>query len=108
MEGIFRNYSDKYNQWPLEKVLEIATKVKEYADKKGYKNVLLHSVEDWSHASAEYVDSNDRIDIEIRYLNEHGILMQQKLLMMKGEIIDGNEFHKRHDEFYPCERRLDA
>lgn len=103
MEGLkFIDFSDSLNQWPIDKVADIVLKTKEYADKKGLTNVLLHSVEDWSKASESHPDPNNRIDIEIRYTDEKGNLMQQKLLMLKGEIIDGLEFHKRHKEFYPA------
>ena len=103
MEGLkFIDFSDPLNQWPIDKVAEIVLKTKEYAEKKGLKNVLLHSVEDWSKASKLYSDPNNRIDIEIRYTDEKGKLMQQKLLMLKGEILDATEFHERRKEFYPA------
>lgn len=101
MEGLkFINLEDPMNEWRLDKVFEICQKVKEYADKNGLKDVVLHHVEDnvWSDAI------NQRYDIEIRYrINGH--LIEQKLLMLKGEILDGKEFHARHDEFYPSTKR---
>lgn len=48
-------------------------------------------------------DVNDRlgrIDIEIRFNNEKGDLIQQKLLILNDELIDGKTFHKRHREWY--------
>ena len=45
-------------------------------------------------------DPNGRIDIEIRYENSERQLIQQKLLILKGELIDGETFHKRFNEWY--------
>ena len=97
MEGLkFINWDDPLNVWSLYKVTEICQKVKAYADTHGLEDAVLHSVEDniWSDPA------NQRYDIEIRY-EKKGHLIEQKLLMLKGEIIDGTEFHKRFDEFYP-------
>lgn len=45
-------------------------------------------------------DTNGRIDIEIEYIDSNGRLIHQKLLILKDELIDGDAFHKRHDEWY--------
>lgn len=45
-------------------------------------------------------DPNGRVDIEIQYY-ENSRVMWQKLLILKDEIIDGETFHKRIDEWYP-------
>ncbi len=101
MEGLkFINWDDSLNQWSLDKVIEIVSKIKAYADKKKLKDVILHSVEDSSWSDSE----NGRIDVEIRFRNNKNQLIQQKLLILKGEVIDGEEFHKRHDEFYSNKR----
>ena len=100
MEGLkFINNEDLLNRWKVDTVLLIVSKVQQYCMKHNLINAYLHSVEDnrWSDPK------NGRFDIEIRYINENGNLMQQKLLYLRGEILDGNEFHKRHDEFYPRE-----
>lgn len=98
MEGLrFVNLEDYLNRWSLDKVVEIVTKLQAYVNEKGVKNVMLHEVEDLTWSDPE----NQRYNIEIRYINERNNLMQQHLIMLKGEILDGNEFHKRRDEFYP-------
>ena len=45
-------------------------------------------------------DEHGRIDIEIRYLNKDETLIQQKLLILNDEVIDGEMFHKRYREWY--------
>lgn len=44
-------------------------------------------------------DPNGRIDIKIRFSRD-GKLIDQKLLILKGELIDGETFHKRFSEWY--------
>ena len=94
--GIFRNFNEPYNTWSLKTIAHVVSKVEAWCDKKGLMNVELHEVEDntWSDTK------NQRFDIVIRYM-ENNHLIEQKLLMLKDEVIDGEEFHKRHDEFYP-------
>lgn len=43
-------------------------------------------------------DKNQRIDVEICYKTNFTI--RQKLLILKGEVLDGNSFHKRYHEWY--------
>lgn len=45
-------------------------------------------------------DPNGRVDIEIQY-HEGSRVMWQKLLILKDEIIDGETFHERINEWYP-------
>ncbi len=94
---MFINFGDSLNRWKLDRIISISTKIKEYCDAYEIKDAELVSVEDnsWNDPA------NQRVDIEIRYVNEQGYLIQQKLLLMKGMLIDGNEFHKRFHEFYP-------
>lgn len=97
MTGLkFINLNDSLNRWSLEKIWEITGLIKEYADKHDYHDVKLLSVEDntWSD------EANQRYDIEIDYVSDGG-LCRQKLFLMKGEVIDGLQFHKRYAEFYP-------
>ena len=47
----------------------------------------------------DITDPFGRIDIEIRYNNEKEQLMQQKLLILNDELIDGITFHKRYKEW---------
>ncbi len=90
----FIDFSGK-GSWTIDKVLEVVTKIKAYTDKKGYDNVRLFSVEDntWSDPV------NERYDIELSFTSK-GKAYTQKLLILKGEVLDGTEFHKRFSEFY--------
>lgn len=98
MEGLkFVNYDDPLNRWKLDTVALIATKLQKYCMEKGLTNVVLHEVVDNRNDDPR----NGRFDIQIRYIGESGYIIQQKLLYLQGEIIDGEEFHRRHDEFYP-------
>lgn len=45
-------------------------------------------------------DPHGRIDIEIRYNDEKDFLIQQKLLILNDELIDGKTFHTRRKEWY--------
>ena len=45
-------------------------------------------------------DPHERIDIEIRFKDETNRLIQQKLLILDDEVIDGKTFHKRFKEWY--------
>ena len=96
MNELFINFNDPRNNWSLEKVYEITKLIKEYVDRRDYHEVRLLSVEDntWSDAA------NQRYDIEITFINDGGF-QWQKLLIMKGEVIDGWQFHKRYEEYYP-------
>lgn len=76
---------------------KILEKVKAYAKAKGYKNVTLCTIEDNSMEDIK----NGRWDIEIMHSSESGQLFRQKLLWLKGELLDGIEFHNRFTEFYP-------
>lgn len=46
-------------------------------------------------------DPNGRIDIEILFENPEHQMIQQKLLVLNGELIDGKTFHARYNEWYP-------
>lgn len=92
----FINMNDVLNRWSLDKVVEIITKTKDYCDAHNLKDVELYEIEDNSWADID----NQRIDIEIRYYKNNA-LTEQKLLLLKGEVIDGKEFHERFEEFYP-------
>ena len=96
MEGLkFVNFNDVLNRWSIDKVIDICNKIKQYAEEHDLVDVELHRVEDntWSD------EDNQRYDIEIRYKRDNQ-LWEQKLLILKGEVLDGNEFHRRHNEFY--------
>ena len=45
-------------------------------------------------------DPHGRIDIEVRFEENNGNLIQQKLLILNGELVDGETFHKRFHEWY--------
>ena len=46
-------------------------------------------------------DKNGRVDIEIRYVDKKNCLVQQKLLILNDELVDGETFHNRYKEW--CE-----
>lgn len=97
----FINMADFYNRWSLETVRDIVVKVYNYAIvRKGLKNVELAGVEDMNYYPAE---KNERYNIRIRYTGDDGQLWEQWLVMLNGEVLDGAEFHKRLQEFYPRE-----
>jgi hypothetical protein len=91
----FINFDDPLNRWNLDKVEEIVTLVKEYTETHNLENVELYSVEDNTWCDV----TNKRYDIWIRY-HQDNQLCEQKLLILKGQILDGKEFHRRHHEFY--------
>jgi hypothetical protein len=82
--------------WKLDVVADIVTKVKAWCDEKGLKDVVLCTVENcvWSDPK------NQRYDVGIQYISDEGVLTRQRLLILKGEVIDGETFHKRYHEFY--------
>lgn len=45
-------------------------------------------------------ETHGRIDIEVRYVDKKNQLIQQKLLILNDELIDGDTFHKRFKEWY--------
>lgn len=45
-------------------------------------------------------DKYGRIDIEVVFNNKEGCPIQQKLLILNDELIDGETFHKRFKEWY--------
>lgn len=103
-QGIFRNLNDPYNRWDLRILSNVVRKVEAYCDKHDIGNVELHEVEDNRWEDPE----NQRFDIVIRYPDKNGTLIEQKLLMLKDEVIDGEEFHKRYSEFYPDRKKVSA
>ncbi len=97
----FINFGNPANKWSVSTVLDITSKVYDYCRKRGIENAELCTIED----STWEDKTNMRYDIEIRY-NSRGHLIQQKLLMLKGEILDGKSFHERFEEFYPKSARI--
>lgn len=97
----FINMADFYNRWSLETVRDIVDKVYNYAiRRKNLKNVELAEVENLNYYPAE---KNERYNIRIRHTDDGGRLWEQWLVMLNGELLDGEEFHKRIREFYPKE-----
>ena len=91
----FVNLDDPLNRWTVDKVDEIVTLVRQYTETHNIECAELCSVDDntWSD------QKNKRYDVWIRYYKE-GHFWEQKLLILKGQILDGKEFHKRYSEFY--------
>lgn len=91
----FINWNHYDDQWKLDDIVEVVNLVKKYCDNHGYKNVRLSAV------LTELDDKNDRKNVRIHYTDEHNNLVSQLLLIINGEIMDGDEFHERIKEFYP-------
>ncbi len=94
---IFVNMESEAHTWALDKIKSIVDLLSDYAESHGLKDVVLVSVEDstWSDSA------NQRYDIYVEYPSESGQPVQQKLLILKGEVIDGRTLHERFEEFYP-------
>ncbi len=97
MNEIFVNMGDKLNRWNLDDIIKVCSLVKSYATEHNLKDVVLQHVEDQRWEDPE----NQRFNVNIMYAAETGKLTGQYLLILKGEILDGNAFHKRFREFYP-------
>lgn len=96
------SFVNLYNEesWYVEDIFKVVTLVREYADKNKLSGVKLVEVEDNTYSDPK----NERFDVTIMYTTTNGSgkqkLIIQKLLILKGEILDGEEFHKRFKEFY--------
>ena len=92
-------HKDQYGFY-LNEMISILEKVKEYAARKDLEYVQVCEVEDcrWSDPR------NKRFDVTILYLKrgygDNAGMIRQKLLILNGELLDGEEFHKRYNEFY--------
>ncbi len=84
----------KKDYWKIETLSDIVSIVKSYTDKKKLKDVELVEIEDSS--------LQDVFDVIIQYPSPKAgfTTIQQKLLILKGEVIDGEGFHMRAKEFY--------
>ena len=87
------NFND--NRWNCNVLNDIITKTERYITEMGYSEAELVSIEDNSWEDKE----NCRYDIEIQFMSGKR-LVRQKLLLLKGELLDGKTFHKRFGEFY--------
>ena len=93
---ILINLSKESNDVDYKMVAKIIDEVEKYC--------LTHEIEEYNIVSIE--DStwsdpvNQRHDVSLRY-HKNGHFLEQKLLFLKGELLDGEEFHKRAEEFYP-------
>ena len=88
----------KFIEWgfPVDIAADITSKIKEYMDNAGIKDAGIYRIEDQSYADPV----NNRFDIEVDYSLD-GRMVWQKRLYLKGEIVDGVDFHRRFKEFYP-------
>ncbi len=89
------NFAEPDKQWDLATLADIIKKVNKYATERGLENTTLSEIEDQSWSDSK----NRRFDIVIEF-EVCGIRTRQKLLYLKGQILDGQEFHKRFHEFY--------
>lgn len=63
----------------------------------GYMKVPYKILEIWQD---DINEPNGRIDVVVGFNNEKNFPVQQKLLILKDELIDGVTFHKRYHEWY--------
>ena len=84
--------------WDLDALVDIINKVNAYVSVFADENTKadVTDIEDNTYADK----ANKRYDITVKYFKK-GHYIQQKLLYLKGELIDGEEFHRRYKEFYP-------
>lgn len=87
-----------FGGWPISELKKVLDAIENYRLKKlsDCESLRVCSLE----KNLKSKDKNDRVDIEVNYIH-NGQFIYQKLLMMKGEVVDGSEFHKRFQEFYP-------
>ena len=97
------NLSYPEKLWSLDTLVDILTKVKEYADAHQYRDVSVTLIEDQTYSDP----ANNRFNVEIIATTPEGRMIHQMLFYLKGEIIDGNDFHRRHDEFYGDRRHTE-
>lgn len=45
-------------------------------------------------------DKHGRVDITVEFYDQNSMLVQQKLLILDDELIDGPEFHRRYKTWY--------
>ena len=79
-------------QFTADKLRRILDLIDEYMKNVPY---IIHEIRQDNVA-----DKHGRIDIEIRYVNKANCVIQQKLLILDDELIDGKEFHRRFKEWY--------
>lgn len=83
--------------WNLNVLCDIVTQIANYSYQNGIRIMKIESIEDNSRAD----DENLRYDVRIVVMgDEDRPLYRMKLLYLKGQIMDGEEFHERYDEFY--------
>ena len=90
------NLSKESNDVDYKMVQRIINEVEKYCHSHEIAQYNIMSIEDstWSDPV------NQRHDVSLRY-HKDGHFLEQKLLFLKGELLDGKEFHKRVEEFYP-------
>ena len=83
--------------WDFTTLADIRDQIEEYAKAKGYEDVQVLTIIDNTHCDEE----NGRYDIEIICCDTVlGKKIRQKLLYLRGELLDRAEFSERYEEFY--------
>ena len=95
MRTVLTNFYE--DGWDLDVLADIRQKTIEYAKLHGLIDCRIIHVSD----NSKMDDINIRYDVDIVYHDSvTGNRAKGKLLYMKGEIIDAQEFYKRYQEFY--------
>lgn len=97
--GVFYNIQNSSQWWDVDIVESIARQVRQYRDKIGASKIEFVEVEDNTWEDTD----NQRYDLWLMIYDGEGGRYAQKCLVLKGELIMPDAFHKRHDEFYPRE-----
>ena len=93
----FINFSDEFNRWSLQKVFNIVSLIFSWCNSNGLTDVELQRVEDNSISDS----NNERVDVEICYRDMEGYHTRQKLLILRGKVLDGETFHRNFSKYYP-------
>lgn len=95
MRTVLTNFYE--DGWDLGVLADIRHKTDAYAVKHELIDCTIIQVFDNSKVD----EANNRYDIDVVYKDAvTGRRTRAKLLYMKGDVVDGEEFHKRYEEFY--------
>ncbi len=94
----FANHYNPEDSWVLDTIEDIIAKVKAYGSLHSL-DINMIEIENTSYTDV----ANNRYDISIKYNNEKSQPISQKLLYLKGDIVDGKTLHANFEKYYPKE-----